>query len=126
MINSHCSRWEQVLTGVPLGSILGPLCFIIFINDIDCAAELVNIISKFADDTKLGAKILSPTDRENLQLCLNNLCLWAQRWGMQFNSDKCKVIHVGRNNPCYSYSMNKQELASVEQEGALALSLTSL
>ena len=116
VINGHCSGWEQVLSGVPQGSILGPLCFIIFINDIDCAAELVNIISKFADDTKLGAKISSPADRENLQLCLNNLCLWAQQWGMQFNTDKCKVIHVGRNNPCYNYSMNNHELASVVQE----------
>ena len=58
----------------------------------------ISICSKFADDTKCGQVIRSPGDVATLQECLDNLVDWSNRWGMQFNVNKCKVMHVGRNN----------------------------
>ena len=92
------SLWLAVLSGVPQGSVLGPLLFLIFINDIDLAASLVRIFSKFADDTKLGHPVLTERDKNTLQSQLDSLCTWAEQWGMEFNVSKCKVMHIGRRN----------------------------
>ena len=116
VINGQHSDWEDVLSGVPQGSVLGPLLFIIFINDLDQAAELITTLLKFADDTKAAQKILSDDDRILLQDCINKLFTWASDWGMAFNIEKCKVMHLGRLNPKYQYQMNGIVLKEVDQE----------
>jgi ribonucleases P/MRP protein subunit RPP40 len=55
-------------------------------------------------------------DAALLQEALNKLCEWARTWGMQFNEKKCKIMHVGRNNPKYEYFMNGTKLCVVEEE----------
>ena len=65
-----------VLSGVPQGSVLGPLLFIIFINDLDLDAARAAIV-KFADDTKVAQPISSKEDRMALQTALDGLVHWA-------------------------------------------------
>ena len=65
-INGALSGWRLVTSGVPQGSVLGPLLFLIFINDLDL--ELLSSILKFADDTKIYGKAATPADRLQLQL----------------------------------------------------------
>lgn len=103
---------------------LGPLWFVIFINDIDDAAELINIIRKFADDSKLGHRVQNDSDRQILQQTLDNLCEWADTWGMSFNLDKCKIIHLGRNNQNYNYTMNNSDLINVKEEKDIGVIVT--
>ena len=111
------SQWLEVLSGVPQGSVLGPLLFIIFINLIDEALiDLISFIKKFADDTKVGRKIQTALDCEKLQNDLNMLLEWSNNWKMQFNEDKCKVIHFGKKNPCFNYFMNGIKLESIDSE----------
>ena len=116
VLNGSHSTWRSVLSGVPQGSVLGPILFVIFINDIDDVVSSVSTIKKFADDTKLGQALLTQDDSLNLQECLDKLTEWSNKWGMSFNVEKCKVMHVGHNNPGYTYKMNNVELASVDQE----------
>lgn len=123
VLNGDHSDWKKVLSGVPQGSVLGPLLFVIFIDDIDSAADLISIINKFADDTKLGQVILSDKDRETLQNCLNDICKWANDWGMTFNIGKCHVVHVGRTNPKYTYHMNGMKLEVSEHERDLGVKI---
>jgi hypothetical protein len=101
---------------VPQGSVLGPLLFLIFINDIDMAAAEIDILVKFADDTKVGQAIRSAADSAALQSALDKLCQWSEKWGMSFNISKCKVMHFGRNNPEHVYSMNGEALEKVKKE----------
>jgi len=88
------SDWLAVLSGVPQGSVLGPLLFLIFINDLDYGIK--NWILKFADDTKIFGKISNVTDTVRLQEDLDRLIEWAEEWQMMFNASKCKVMHFGK------------------------------
>jgi hypothetical protein len=116
VLNGKFSSWAEVLSGVPQGSVLGPILFLIFINDLDCAALLIDILRKFADDTKLGQTVDSMEEKELLQQALNSLCEWAETWGMEFNVKKCKVMHLGHNNTGHTYTMNNQQLTTTEEE----------
>ena len=125
MLNGTYSSWIDVLSGVPQGSVLGPLLFVIFINDIDDCAENIDILLKFADDTKLGHNASSIEECVITQECLDKLINWANTWNMSFNISKCKVLHVGRNNLNHIYTMNGTplEVATVERDIGVKISL---
>ena len=94
------SRETKVLSGIPQGSILGPILFTIFINDLpdnmECSCKI------FADDTK----IYNSTDNnDKLQRDLDRMIDWSNTWNLHFNASKCKVVHFGIKNPMYSYNM---------------------
>ena len=82
----------RVLSGVPQGSVLGPILFLVYINDIDLVVE--NDILKYADDTKLYGIVSDQAQAESMQNDLNGLTLWTSRWQMKFNTDKCSVMHI--------------------------------
>ena len=96
MIDGVASGWELVLSGVPHGSVLGPVLFIVFIDDIDEAIR--STVLKFADDTKLVARVGSEEDKERLRQDLVKLYKWSEDWQMLFNLDKCSVMHFGFAN----------------------------
>ena len=106
VLNGCASEWLPVTSGVPQGSVLGPTCFVIFINDLDEILDLVNgFVYKFADDTKYGRVIRTEEDQACMQNNINRLLSWAEAWQMNFNQLKCKIMHIGRSNPEYSYHM---------------------
>jgi len=125
VLNGKFSSWEDVLSGVPQGSVLGPLLFIIFINDMDEVVRQINILKKFADDTKLGKTVQVEKDREELQEALDQLCIWAEKWGMVFNVGKCKVMHMGHSNPAFNYTMNGQVLEETKEERDIGVIVSS-
>jgi ribonuclease P/MRP protein subunit RPP40 len=126
VLNGKFSSWLEVLSGVPQGSVLGPLLFVIFINDMDDTVEhLTSILRKFADDTKLGKKVRTDKERQELQAALDKLCHWADRWGMEFNVSKCKVMHMGHANQKHDYYMNGQQLEKSEEERDIGVMITS-
>ena len=116
VLNGATSDWSDVWSGVPQGSVLGPLAFIIYINDIDLVCMMIKLLKKFADDTKAANTIRTDQDVKDLQLCLDNLVDWADTWGMQFNVSKCKIMHVGRSNPRAEYTMSGTRLETTESE----------
>ncbi len=81
------SGWRGVKSGVPQGSVLGPVLLLIYVNDLDDG--LTSKVSKFADDTKVANKVLSTLDKEFLQRDLDKLSSWARDWQMKFNVEKC-------------------------------------
>jgi hypothetical protein len=98
------SEWVKVLSGVPQGSVLGPLLFIIFINDLP--EILAHLCLIYADDSK----VLAPLDSEELkhnrlQQDISKLEKWCAEWSMELNTLKCKIMHFGKNNPKRVYHM---------------------
>ena len=123
VINGEASDWLQVSSGVPQGSVLGPLLFLIYINDLD--RGITSNISKFADDTKLGGKALTNGDCEVMQQDLDNLSSWSEKWLLKFNKDKCKVMHIGYNNEKQIYKLQGQNLLKVDEEKDLGVIVKS-
>ena len=102
-VNGSRSNWSAVTSGIPQGSVLGPALFVIFINDLPKVVQTT--AQMFADDTKLFTSIANEDDREQLQEDLDRLVGWSKTWQLRFNAGKCKTLHLGRNNPHHSYTM---------------------
>ena len=80
--------------------------FLMYINDIDGGVEnLEGFISKFADDSNWARVVMGEDDRKEFQEGLDRLMGWAEKWQMEFNKGKCHILHLGRNNHRYEYSM---------------------
>jgi ribonuclease P/MRP protein subunit RPP40 len=125
VLNGASSSWENVLSGVPQGSVLEPILSLLFINNIDAMVHLSTIINKFPDNTKLGQVVRSQADSRLLQSCLNKMEEWADTWGMSFNVNKCKVMHIGPGNPCYQYSMGGIRLGITKEERDIGVTVSS-
>jgi hypothetical protein len=127
-VQGELSEECEVESGVPQGTVLGPTLFTIYIDDLEAEIErrkLEVLIKKFADDTK-GAKIIQKQeDNHKLQEALDCLCEWAEKWGMSFNYGKCKIMHIGKNNPRHEYFMRGNKLTTTEEERDVGVIFTS-
>ena len=119
ILNGETSDWLPVLSGVPQGSVLGPVLFLIHIHDIDL--NISGEMFKFADDTKVICPIENEEYGETLQADIDILMDWSNKWQMQFNKEKCKVMHFGYNNQCLEYTMGGEKLMMTESEKKILL-----
>jgi len=111
-------RYHKALSWGP-----GPLLFLIYINDLE--EEVVSKVFKFADDTKLFRQDCDTVDAVGMQEDLDRLVEWDDKWQMQFNVSKCKVMHVGKKNPRHPYYMSSNGLKSVEVEKDFGIMIIS-
>ena len=94
----------QVTSGVPQGSVLGPILFLHYINDLP--TETHSHIRLFADDAILYREIKSNTDCTILQEDLNRLANWETKWLMKFNPSKCQILSVLAKNVQSNFHIN--------------------
>ena len=96
-MNSDRSDPVIFLSGISHGSVLGPILFVIFINDLP---EVVNsMMYLFADDTKLMKEIQSAQDVVVLQNDVSEMDYWSNKWLIKFNLEKCHILTFGKPNP---------------------------
>ena len=88
VVDGEVSSWKSILSGVSQGSVLGPILFLVYINDLE--EGVTGKILKFADDTKLSRKVKEIGDKQHLQDDIDKLVKWSEKWQMLFNFGKCK------------------------------------
>ena len=96
-------NWKSVLSGIPQGSVLEPLLFLIeyYINDLD--DNITSYVLKFADNTKVFRKVNTDGDKQDLHNDLDRLVKWSEKLQMLFNFGKCKCLHTGHGNLDINY-----------------------
>ena len=128
VIRGSLSKAFDVTSGVPQGSVLGPVLFLIYINDLPL--EILSPLSLFADDSKIFSRILGDKNRQKwgdydghqaLQDDLNRIQEWARTWKMEFNVNKCKIMHMGNSNTEHTYVMGSTELVTTTEERDLGV-----
>ena len=115
--------WAPVSSGVPQGAILGPLLFLIYVNDI--GRNLQSTSRLFADDCTLYREIISIADCKLLQQDLNKLYTWSQLWQLPLNLSKCKTLCITnkRNSILFTYHLNNTPLVQVSSINYLGLTV---
>ena len=110
VVNGRASNTADVLSGVPQGTVLGPMLFLLYINDITDGVS--STMRQFADDSILYRDIHDPRDHETLVADINTLHDWAKTWQMDFNVSKCAVLTITnkRKPSTHIYTMNGQEI----------------
>ena len=94
------SDWALVISGVPQGSVIVPIPFLIYINDLP--NNIKSTVQRFVDDTIIYMSISNGTDATALQQYLDKLAKWEETWQMEFHPQKCSVLHITRSrNPKY-------------------------
>jgi ribonuclease P/MRP protein subunit RPP40 len=123
-INNKYSSNVPVTSGVIQGSVLGPLLFALYINDLptvcnDCTVKL------YADDVKLYKRINSAVDRVTLQVALDALCAWAHLWELHISIDKCNFFQIGYFNLALVYCINSNVIAPCHSVCDLGITVES-
>ena len=125
-MNGVKSDWAPVLSGVPQGTVLGPLLFSLYINDI--SSDIESEIRLFADDCVCYREIKDKEDTMKLQRVIDRLGSWARKWGMRFQLIKCNMMQLTRKRikKIYaSYTLEGTDLENVESIKYLGVTITS-
>ena len=137
----HCDEWDRVValprhkfvtgatllqltSGIPQGSVLGPILFVIYINDL--LDKLESDCYMFADDTKIFRQIASTSDNDILQSDVKKLEDWSATWLIRFHPDKCKVVTAGKaERQTYDYILSNTTLEHGEKEKYIGVTIDS-
>jgi len=124
-LNGVNSEYSSVVSGVPQGSVLGPLLFLLYINDLPTNLDGHPLAKSFplphptlkifADDIKIYHTITSRDENAHLQCYVDLLSGWCLDWQLQISKEKCAVLHLGSQNPKFIYTLNNNQLPSTDQ-----------
>ena len=126
-MNGYKSQWREVRSGIPQGSVLGALLFVIFINDLP--ENIKSNIFLFADDEKFFKEVANEEDAKIVQDDLNILNEWSNKWLLKFHPDKCVNLRLSINKTNepekYKYKLGDRELDDVDKVKDLGIIVDS-
>ena len=115
ILEGETSEQAAVSSGVPQGTVLGPLLFLAFINELPECISASSSVRLFVDDSVVYRIIRKPSDAVQLQQDLDQLQMWEKTWKMEFHPEKCQVLHITkqRNPVKHTYTIHGQPLQAV-------------
>ena len=122
VLGEAVSDWKPATSGVPQGSVLGPMLFIIYVNDLPSIVR--SECKLYADDCKILGVVSSKEEAARIQKDLDNISEWASIWGSFLNEEKCVVMHQGPENQEAEYFLNGKALATSSREKDLGIVVT--
>jgi len=127
MVDGCKSGQVYVSSGVPQGTVLVPLLFLLYINAMSSHISPGTSLKRFADDAMLYRKINNHTDQDNLQHDLDRLTDWEQTWEMTFNPSKCEIMHITRSKSPIDipYTIHDESLRAVPVATHLGLDISN-
>ena len=123
-VENHLSGYSLVESGIPQGTILGPLLFNIFINGLSSETENCDL-QLYADDSKIYRKVNSEHDKETLQRELDKIHTFLTDWQLLLNQGKSEVLHVGHGNKSFQYEIAGEEVVSKELSRDLGINVSN-
>ena len=125
VLDGEGSSHTPVRSGVPHGTVLGPVLFLLFINDLP--ESVSSNVRLFADDCIMYQEVTTTTHCEELQQDLKNLEAWEEKWQMAFHPDKCKVLRMNRKRKplLYDYTIHGHVMESPPHEKYLGVTMSS-
>ena len=126
VLEGSSSDVTAITSGVPQGSVLGPLLFLVLINNLPEYVSENNTVRLFADDCMLYRRIQTHEDSSQLQEDLNSLQKWEQDWLMSFNPKKCQVLRIARKKTpvIFNYVIDNHTLDSPDTAKYLGVHLS--
>ena len=124
MIEGCFSQPDQVESGVPQGTVLGPLLFLCYINDLPNVLDPHTAVRLFADDLLMYRSIKSQDDQVKLQRDLHALGSWGERWGMKFNTKKCNIMLINNQGRPRFYELCNDVLGIVQSAKYLGVTIS--
>ena len=127
VVDGQASPHSDVLSGVPQGTVLGPLFFLVYINDISKGLSQGTFIRLFADDSLLYRQINSPKDCETLQKDLDILQNWESKFKMEFHPEKCNLLQItNKRKPIdFIYKIHNTPLSKTDSAKYLGVVIDS-
>ncbi len=127
-IQGALSDWKSVLSGIPQGSVLGPLLFVLYINCLPNQIQHGSSVYLFADDTKLFKHIQTVEDCQHLQTDINHIVSWTEDSLLKLHPDKCKLMRICSKNsqiPAFDYTLGStgNSITRVSEEKDLGVTI---
>ena len=124
VVDGDHSQWVQVRSGVPQGTVLCPLLFLVYINDLP--DNISSEVCLFADDCVLYRPILNNSDVSGLQADLDTLTSWQNTWQMKFNAKKCFVLKLShsRSTTSHTYKLGQSTSEETHSHAYLGVHIT--
>jgi hypothetical protein len=124
LVGDYVGSWHSIVSGVPQGSVLGPLLFIIYVNEL---LQILPMVKGYADDMQVISVNNSPEAKIVFQESLNQVYQWTVKWQLHLNIDKCKIMHFGSFKQLenrHQYCINGVPLLTTESEESLGVTIT--
>ena len=124
-ISDTYSIWKPVTSGVPQGSVIGPLLFLVYVNDISAYVDASCGHKLYADDVKLYVVFDNVTECNALQNSLDAVEKWSETWQLKLQPAKSKIMHFGLHNPNFGYTMGGKNINSSNAEKDLGIMIST-